>query len=85
MLKNQKVICIIPARKGSKGLKNKNIKKLEPGSLLTIRDASIKTIRSTPFHFNPSSESENVLIDEMVESIINATKLRSKNQKNISI
>ena len=28
MISNQKILCVIPARKGSKGLKNKNIKKL---------------------------------------------------------
>ena len=28
MIGNQKILCVIPARKGSKGLKNKNIKKL---------------------------------------------------------
>ncbi len=34
MIKKKKVLCIIPARKGSKGLKNKNLKKLNKFSLI---------------------------------------------------
>ena len=31
-----KILCLIPARSGSKGLKNKNIKKIKGKSLLEI-------------------------------------------------
>jgi CMP-N-acetylneuraminic acid synthetase len=41
MYKNIKLVAIIPARKGSKGVRNKNIRKLDGISLIehTIRDA----------------------------------------------
>ena len=34
MIKKKKILCIIPARKGSKGLKNKNLKILNKFSLV---------------------------------------------------
>ena len=42
---NPKILCVIPARGGSKGIRNKNIKKLKKKELISQKN--IKPITTT--------------------------------------
>ena len=42
MFKNKKIVAIIPAREGSQGIKNKNIKKLNGHPLISYSISSAK-------------------------------------------
>ena len=46
MIKKKKILCVIPARKGSKGFKNKNIKKIKN---LTLIDWAIKCAEKSKY------------------------------------
>jgi WD40 repeat protein len=46
MYKNKKILAIVPARKGSKGIKNKNLKRIQKRSLIEITANILKKVKT---------------------------------------
>jgi len=67
MINQKKVLCLIPARSGSKGLKNKNLKKVGKKTLVRhVIDASLKSKYITDIAVSSNSD---LILDECIEGI----------------
>lgn len=75
MLQNKKIICLIPARGGSKGIKLKNLKKIKKKSLL---QASIDFAKKLNFLDNIIVSSENKKIINIAKNNNCEVHLRNK-------
>ena len=62
-----------------------SIKRLEPGSFVTIKDEGLTVYRSEPFHYRPDTTSEETLLNDAAESLRVAVRRRMTNLDRVAL